>query len=86
MLWSNKPARGPLERLDIRGGHEVSAIQDLVERGDLGVSDVEDPARLVRVLAWVDHGIVRLARPGATPPGAAAGRRFVGLQTRAPRS
>ncbi|MFO0873404.1 MAG: cation:proton antiporter [Phycisphaerales bacterium] len=80
-MWSNKPARGPLRRLDIGEGRDLASVVDDVEQGRLRVVDVAAPQGLGRILAWIDDGIVTLAQPGTKPPDAGERRRFIGIGT-----
>lgn len=77
--WSNKPARGPLIRLDISAGTELAAVLDDIETGRHRIADVARPDMLSRVLLWMDDGIITLAAPGVPVPDAGSGRRFLGL-------
>lgn len=77
--WSNKPARGPLGRLDIGAGTALASVLDDLGSGRHRIADVTRPEMLAHVLLWMDNGIITLATPGLPIPAAGNGRRFFGM-------
>ena len=78
-LWSNKPARGPLERADISGGDPIEDWLLRAEDGRAVLIQTEDSTRLYRVLGWVQDQKFRLSTPGSKRPDAAPGIVYIGL-------
>lgn len=78
-LWSDKPARTPLNELDIGAGEPLSLILSRFESHHAQIADVADPSDLDRVLGWIDNGILTLAGPGVPPPRSGT-RRVIGIR------
>jgi NhaP-type Na+/H+ or K+/H+ antiporter len=80
LLWSDKPARDVLARLDLGGGRTLSTMVDRLESGDSRIADAATPAELDRLLAWIEGGVLTMAAPGAKPPETPGTRRFIGIR------
>lgn len=78
-IWSSKPARGPLEALDMGGGEPIADWIDRVEDGRASLVESDEARCLGRLLGWIREGRFVSNVRGAVVPGRTEGIVFVGL-------